>query len=54
MDTSAYSEYVQVIKCDFTPVSVEKSIVIGDEKGIPQQQPMKIEKLHSGIPLYGI
>jgi hypothetical protein len=45
---STHSEYVQVIKCDFKPGLVERSI----DLGIPL--PMKIEKIHSGVLLYHI
>jgi hypothetical protein len=51
INTSTHSEHVQVIRCDFKPGSVERSIDL-DEEGIPQEEeecyfnsrkPIKIE-----------
>jgi hypothetical protein len=64
MDEGAHSELVQVIRCDFKPGSVKRSIDLetkrvclsrgggGQYFRIPL--PMTIEKIHSGIPLYHI
>jgi hypothetical protein len=50
IDEDAHSEHVQVIRCDFRPGSVERSID-QDKEGIPKQAislPIKIEKFPSG------
>jgi hypothetical protein len=52
---------VQVIKCDFKPGSVERSIELDQEDApsaglyyFQMPQPIKIENFHDGIPLYPI
>jgi hypothetical protein len=39
LDASVHSEHVQVIRCDFKPGSVERSIDL-DKKGMPLHRPL--------------
>jgi hypothetical protein len=60
IDAVDHSEHAQIIKCDFKPGSVERTINLDQENILQQQKsihippPIKIEKTHSGVPLYPI